>query len=184
MSSSTSGGGDDGRADTHTEAVELAAKLDLAGRALLQLLATLSRTNDLGTLDLLVLLRATAPNGVSISDARKGLGVGTSTMTGVVDRLETANLVRRQRSLEDRRRVTLHLTKKGRRVYDQMMGPLQTRLVERVDALDANEREVVDQLLEHVLAALQESTEDLEGVSRASRRRMVALRGSRAALAR
>lgn len=164
------------------EAVELAAKVELAGRALLRLLATLSRTSDLGTLDLLVLLRAAGPDGVSTSEVRRGLGVSTSTMTGVVDRLEAAKLIRRERSRKDRRRVMLMLTSRGRQVHERLMGPLQTRLVEGVDALQANERGVVDQLLEYLLIALQEHTEDLEGSSLGGQRKAAALRRSRSTI--
>lgn len=172
---------DDDLAAASAGATELAAKVELAGRALLRLLATLSRASDLGTLDLLVLLRAAHPEGVEASEIRRGLEVSTGTMSGVVDRLEAAKLIRRERSRTDRRRVILALTRKGRQVHERLMGPLQTRLVEGVDALEASERGVVDQLLEYLLVALQEHTDDLEG-SRAGQRN-AALRRSRAPVA-
>jgi DNA-binding MarR family transcriptional regulator len=50
----------------------------------------------------------------------KALGIDTGLMTRMLDKLETKDLLKRSRSLEDRRVVNLALTKKGEAVAGQI----------------------------------------------------------------
>ena len=49
------------------------------------------------------------------SELGKHTKLDSATLTGLIDRLETAGLVERKRNAEDRRSIRLHLTQKGRK---------------------------------------------------------------------
>ncbi|WP_338044396.1 MarR family transcriptional regulator [Pandoraea terrae] len=61
--------------------------------------------------------RATTPFELS-----KSLAIDTGLMTRMLDKLETRDLLRRERSVEDRRVVNLFLTDAGKEIADQIPG--------------------------------------------------------------
>ena len=76
-----------------------------------------------------------------MSELARELGITMGAATSIVDRLIKAGLVKRERSTEDRRLVLVSLSKKGRRMVEEVhkvtLG-LMTRLLSR---LSAKERE-------------------------------------------
>jgi DNA-binding MarR family transcriptional regulator len=52
-------------------------------------------------------------NGLSLSDLGKLLYFDNPTITGIIDRMEEANFVRRRRDKNNRRVIKVHLTQKG-----------------------------------------------------------------------
>jgi integrase len=69
---------------------DLVGLAHLASRALQRLLIAQSRAGGLGLLEFLVLARAAEGEGVTPGEARRSLGLRTSTMAGLCDRLEAA----------------------------------------------------------------------------------------------
>jgi DNA-binding MarR family transcriptional regulator len=65
------------------------------------------------------------------------LSLSQSTITGIVDRLEARQLVARERSAENRRKVTVSLTDAGRALVVQAPSPLQESLITELRKLDA-----------------------------------------------
>jgi DNA-binding MarR family transcriptional regulator len=63
---------------------------------------------------------ATAEGLVSASDLCKGISYDAGAMTRMLDRLEGKGLIRRSRSVHDRRLVHLELTEEGRAAYPRM----------------------------------------------------------------
>lgn len=79
-----------------------------------------------------------------------------ATITTIVDRLEAAALVTRQRSAHDRRQIMLHATEAGRRMIENAPDLLQTRFNERFAALPSWEQAMILAALErlgHILGA-------------------------------
>ncbi len=72
----------------------LVSTLHDAGRALERLLIAQTRASGLGMLELMVLSRAAEGAGVTPGEVGRCLGLSTSTMTGLADRLERDGLVR------------------------------------------------------------------------------------------
>jgi DNA-binding MarR family transcriptional regulator len=64
----------------------------------------------------------------------------SQTVTGVLDRLERAGHVSRQRDLGDRRAVRLELTSSGRRLVDSMSDTLMHHIAEVLDGLNRSSR--------------------------------------------
>jgi DNA-binding MarR family transcriptional regulator len=79
---------------------------------------------DLETLDLLSHGPLTAGRLAELT------GLTTGAITGVVDRLEEAGLVRRERDAEDRRRVIVHLVPDRGRAIARLYEPLARAMAE------------------------------------------------------
>lgn len=67
----------------------------------------------------LVLLALWEEDGRSVGSLGAQLMLESSTLTPLLKRMEAAGLLRRERSREDERQVTLRLTPKGRRLRDR-----------------------------------------------------------------
>jgi DNA-binding MarR family transcriptional regulator len=88
--------------------------------------------------------------GLSLRELADEEGISAPSLSGHVDRLETAGLLRRVRSSDDRRRVGLELTDEGRTLLKRVRARRTTWLAERLAMLSEEERE----RLEHALPAL------------------------------
>jgi DNA-binding MarR family transcriptional regulator len=71
------------------------------------------------------------PRGLMLSDLSRRLMVTCGNITGVVDRLEQAGYIRRERQPADRRIVLARLTPEGRALFDELM-PAYLELVSRL----------------------------------------------------
>jgi MarR family transcriptional regulator, organic hydroperoxide resistance regulator len=67
-----------------------------------------------------VLVALWEQDGLSLSELAKRSFFDGPTMTGIVDRLEKANLVERRRDSTDRRVISVYLTEEGKRLQDQL----------------------------------------------------------------
>ena len=100
------------------------------------------------------------------------LGLSSGAVTGLVDRLEEAGWVRRERDPADRRRVIVHLAPGSEGGDDlwTLYQPLAEAINAYRDELDAHDLEVVVEFLEFANAAVAAST-DHARVLRAGRAR-------------
>ena len=73
---------------------------------------------------------------ISIGALTKIVFLNNSTVTGIVDRLEKRDFVRRVRISKDRRQVHLEITKEGIKFVKKAPKPLQDQFLERLNALD------------------------------------------------
>src|SRR5689334_5970678 len=67
-------------------------------------------------------------------------------ITTVVDNLERAGLVKRERSIKDRRAVTVSLTEEGRRLISEVIPPHIQAIVEAMEILTPEEQETLGRL--------------------------------------
>ena len=70
----------------------------------------------------------------------------TGNITMVIDNLEKQGLVRRERSLEDRRYCTVLLTEKGRTVIEAAFAEVEAAIVKEMGALTDEEQELLGKL--------------------------------------
>ena len=77
--------------------------------------------------------------GLSLRELAAEEGISGPALSGHVDRLERAGLVRRVRSEDDRRRVGLELTAEGARLLRRIRARRTTWLAERIEALPPGE---------------------------------------------
>jgi len=90
-----------------------------------------------------------------MSDVAQELGSPMSTVTSVVDRLVTSDLVSRERDANDKRSIRLVATKQGRKLL-AILGEEQRRSCEVVlAALKPKERDIFVSLMERVASAIE-----------------------------
>lgn len=82
-----------------------------------------------------------------VSDLASEAGIAPSTATRILDALERRAIVRRARSAEDRRGVTVTLTDEGRAALGRQDAWMRSRRVEFFEDLPPEERELVSDLL-------------------------------------
>jgi len=100
-------------------------------------------------------LMALYDNGpLSASTIAKHILVKSSTVTGIIDRLELKGLVTRSRNRADRRVITIELTESGKALAETGPPPIQDRLMEGLEKLKTNDiQQIVDSfsVLTHLL---------------------------------
>ena len=94
------------------------------------------------------------------SQIAKYIMVNSSTVTGIIDRLEQKGLVQRSRISTDRRVITVTLTDKGRELAEHAPPPIQEKMVEGLQKLPPNEIEKIVQALTKLTYMLD--VQDLE----------------------
>ena len=69
--------------------------------------------------------------------------VNSSTVTGIIDRLEHKGLVRRMRTSQDRRVITIELTVAGDKLAEHAPPPIQQKIVDGLQKLQKSEIEQI-----------------------------------------
>jgi len=82
--------------------------------------------------------------------------VKPSTVTGIVDRLEEKDLVRRVRSLADRRVITIELTKKGETLASQAPPPIPQSIIDGLTNLPPQKTQRIVESLAALVGLLDE----------------------------
>ncbi len=97
----------------------------------------------------LVIIKAIAElKDPTVSDIAKAVSLSLATVTTILNRLESNDLVHRERSSIDRRRVIVTLTEKGQVMNASAPKPLQDSFVDRFTRLETWEQH-------HIVAALE-----------------------------
>ncbi len=94
------------------------------------------------------------------SQIAKYIMVNSSTVTGIIDRLEQKDLVQRSRISTDRRVITVTLTDKGKELAEHAPPPIQEKIVEGLQKLPPHEIEKIVQALTKLTYMLD--VQDLE----------------------
>jgi DNA-binding MarR family transcriptional regulator len=152
-----------------------------ASRALERLLIAQTRASGLGMLELLVLSRVAEGSGVVPGEVGRSLGLSTSTMTGLVDRLAGDGLVRRHAHPTDGRLLLLRATSKGKKVRERSVGPVLESLSREAATLDATEEAATASFLARVVELLNQQAEELQRAAHATAGRAVTPRRARSA---
>ncbi len=87
------------------------------------------------------------------------LGLSSGAVTGLIDRLEAAGWVRRERDPQDRRRVVVHLSAERGGVLWPVYQPLAEAIDTYRDRLDARDLRIVVEFLEFANQTIADATE-------------------------
>ena len=93
--------------------------------------------------------------GLSLRELAGEEGISAPSLSGHVDRLEAAGLLRRVRSTDDRRRVGLELTREGQSLLKRVRARRTTWLAARLALLSDEERARLDAALPTLYALLE-----------------------------
>ncbi len=86
--------------------------------------------------------------------------VNSSTVTGIIDRLEQKGLVERWRISSDRRVITIQLTETGKKLAENAPPPIQQKIIDGLRKLPYPEREQITHALSKLTYMLD--VQDLE----------------------
>jgi DNA-binding MarR family transcriptional regulator len=103
-----------------------------------------------------LLLPLSGSDTARVSDLAAGAGIAPSTASRILDALERRAIVRRTRSVEDRRGVTVTLTDHGRAALAQQHEWMRARQLEFFDGLPDGEQELVSDLLVRLATLIDE----------------------------
>ncbi|TPV95923.1 MAG: winged helix DNA-binding protein [Myxococcales bacterium FL481] len=102
-----------------------------------------------------VLEEAAEPAEITVAMVGTSVQLSAPTVSRIVDRLERAGLVVRQRRAKDRRKVCLSLTPAGLERYQNLPEPLQEVFISRFDRLPRRRRDEILSALEEVSCMMQ-----------------------------
>lgn len=94
---------------------------------------------------------------ISLIDLSEALNLDNSTMSRTVNNLVVAGLVERQTDPKDRRYVTIHLTGKGKEVFDTIEGSMQAYFKKIYEGIPEEKRAQVLDSLKILLEAIGKS---------------------------
>lgn len=104
---------------------------------------------------LTVLKQLASREGISIGELTRGVHLSQATVTGILDRLAKRDLVRRERSTEDRRRVQVWLTEAGRTLLADAPPLLQEEFTEQFENLEDWEQTQILSAIQRVVAMME-----------------------------
>ena len=109
-------------------------------------------------LNCLIALHENGP--LSPSQISRLIMVNSSTVTGIIDRLEHKELVKRLRISADRRIITIELTKNGKLLAENAPPPIQTKIIDGLNKLSEEEIKRISDTLAQLTNMLD--VQDLE----------------------
>jgi DNA-binding MarR family transcriptional regulator len=109
------------------------------------------------TVPQIITLREIYEHGpVSFSELTDIVSLNNSTVTGIVDRLERQNLVRRTRTAQDRRRIDVVITEEGIDFVKRIPPPIQESLITGLENMSAEQVETILWSIDTVLKLLKD----------------------------
>lgn len=114
----------------------------------------LSKEAGLTSPQLLILRAIENEDGVLAKKVADQVNLSTATVTSILDRLESRQLISRERSTVDRRKVLLHLTKQGYEAVNQSPKPLQEHFIKRFEKLDEWEQSMMIANMQRIAAMM------------------------------
>ena len=121
---------------------------------------TLSRETGLTVPQLLVMQAIEKEGSPSTSTLARHIVVSQATVTRIIDRLEHAGLVRREKSSTDKRVVNVRLTDAGLSKLESAPAPLQAEFLQKYRKLAAWEQQMLTSSLLRIAAMMD--AEDLD----------------------
>lgn len=112
------------------------------------------------TLCLRVLADAGRDEEVTVVGISQAVQLAPATVSRILDRLEAAGLIYRERRSRDRRKVCVSLTERGRQQIVKLPVPLQEQFVSRLSALPEEEQQQLLRYLEKVVEMMEASNLD------------------------
>ena len=92
---------------------------------------------------------------LTLTALAENVNLGTSTVNGIVDRLEAKQYLTRHRSDHDRRQVFLTLTPAGQGVVNKAPSLLQDRFSSALSKLPESEQQIITEALECVVKLME-----------------------------
>lgn len=110
----------------------------------------LNKTVGLTAPQVIVLQTIESQAPVTVGEIAKAISLGQATVTTIVSRLENRGYLYREKSLQDRRKVYVVLTAKGKDILESAPTPLQEEFIERFESLEEWEQSLILSAIQRV----------------------------------
>ncbi len=110
---------------------------------------------DMTAVQILCLQTIKDTGAVTLAGLAKLMYVSSSTLVGVVDRLEGKGFIKRERSREDRRYTFIYLTDDGRKKLDEVPPALHDTLSKGLDKMDREGKAELVNALDKVVCLIE-----------------------------
>lgn len=135
------------------------------GLEILENLRKIIRAVDLNSKKLAAETNLTAPqilalamiaqNGpMTLADIAAAIHLSSSTMVGIIDRLEAKGFLVRERSVKDRRQVFINITAEGKKAAKKAPTPLHDVLITKLSNLSGSQQKNIVKTLEQLVDML------------------------------
>ena len=114
------------------------------------------KTYDITPPQFEVLLTLWTEDGLVLSELGRRLSRDGPTITGIIDRMENKKLVKRKRSMRDRRVIQVYLTPKAWEVQDNLMKMQQEAGKDITENFSENDIQTLDRLLYKILTNVED----------------------------
>jgi DNA-binding MarR family transcriptional regulator len=104
---------------------------------------------------LIILSRLATFGAMSITQLSHAVNLGQATMTGVLERMEQKNLILREKSSQDKRKVVVRLTDDGRTILEKAPPMLHETFTHRFNELENWERSLIVSCLQRVAVMME-----------------------------
>lgn len=99
---------------------------------------------------------------ITLAEVANHVHLGSSTMVGIIDRLEAKGLLKRERSIKDRRQVFISITKEGEKASEKASKKapttLQDKLMDALGELSENQQKTIVKSLNQLVTMLGAET--------------------------
>jgi DNA-binding MarR family transcriptional regulator len=116
--------------------------------------------HGLSSPQLLCLRQLNANGSMLTGQLAKAMALSPGTLCGILDRLESRGLVKRERQIVDKRRVLVQLTGTGIRTIREAPPPLENGFLERLDALPLRRQAEIKRALNQLVGLMSASEID------------------------
>lgn len=104
---------------------------------------------------LMCLIKVAEDDGITVSALSQAIFLSSSTVVGILDRLERRGLLVRERSTNDRRQVLIHATRAGRDLIAAAPSPLQDALAEGLAELPLERQQAIITAIDSLVGILE-----------------------------
>ncbi|WP_105253415.1 MarR family winged helix-turn-helix transcriptional regulator [Pseudoalteromonas sp. T1lg75] len=114
----------------------------------------LNKTSGLTGPQLLIMNEVAQTDGITASRIAQNVNLSPATVTNILDRLESRDLVNRVRSQLDKRRVSLYLTEQGTALLNKAPQPLQEHFIDKFSNLAEWEQTLLLSSMQRIAAMM------------------------------
>lgn len=106
---------------------------------------------------LLIMLEIDHSTGITAGQIAKNINLSAATVTNILDRLESRKIIKRVRSTDDKRRVSLFLTDVGQQILIAAPQPLQEHFIQKFGALAEWEQSLLLSSMQRIASMMDAS---------------------------
>jgi len=125
--------------------------------------ATVHDREGLSRIEYVVIYSLALHPGGRACDIAASSGFPKNSLSRAITKLERLNLVRRRRDTDDARERSLHLTRKGRALFERTLPGFEHRERQMLGALSAAERRTLSTLLARVVEHVLSLPDEVQG---------------------